>query len=443
MKNIRLRFLFFLIIISGLTPIIFSNCEDFSSTGPYIIDTTSRGETLDIIWSVKHDSIDATTRILNYVYGDNILLSYDRYIHLLNKKTGETIWKVTSTHSNTNSSIGANVDEFIPMGINDFIYIAMRYVERRSLIDGSLIWRYETPNNDVASSRPVNKDSQSDKFLYLTTKNSQQLYCLDKETGILIWSKPLMPDDGSVYLDGSSWFGPAMYYNGRVYVGSREYPPSKGLIRNGSVYCLDAITGNLIWKTIMPLPDNTIQNYEKWNLLNTNEIETLISPVKDGFIVGVGYILIKLDTLGKILWKKAISIDGSLSPYQGVNPIIDNNVLFRTNNGTGNAFIYAFDLNSENVKWISLMNPFNSMQTQGGFIPLQIDSTRIYKMTSAQWLLGFNKFSGTLEWATNLDYILPKGKYYEICLSPAHVENGNTVYMVLEDHIVCAKRRGK
>lgn len=442
MKNIRLRFLFYLIIISGLTPFIFSNCEDFSSTGPYIIDTNSRGETLDIIWSVKHDSIDATSSILNCIYGDNLLLCYDRYLHLLNKKTGATIWKVISTHSNRNASAGANVDDFIPVGTNDFIYIAIRYVERRSLIDGSLIWRYEPPNNDVASSRQVNKDSQSDKYLYLTTVDSHQLYCLDKETGVLLWSKPLMPDDGSVYFS-SSRLSPAMYYNGRVYVGSREYPPSKGLIRNGSVYCLDALTGNLIWKSIMPLPDNSIQNYEKWNLLNNNEIETLISPVKDGFIVGVGYILIKLDTLGKILWKKAISIDGNLSSYDAVNPLIDNNVLFRTNNGGSKAFIYAFDLNSENIKWISWMNPFNSMQTEGAYTPMQIDLNRVYKMTDAQWLLGFNKFSGSLEWATNLDFVLPKGRGSEFCLSPAFVENGNTVYMVLEDHIVCAKRRGK
>lgn len=233
----------------------------------------------------------------------------------------------------------------------------------------------------------------------------------------------------------------ARYHNGRVYIGTKEYPGTDGNAYGGTLFCFDAENGALIWKTRTPGPGPDIQNYEKWQLMKSGTIYQSVVPVADGIVAFAGVYLIKYDYNGKILWRKAVHDNGSVSEGDHANPLVDNDLMYMANNGSGTrAFMFCFDLTNESLRWMQFMNPLGGSQTQGDGFPMQIDGSRIYKTTEAGLMIGFNKLTGVVEWASNLYYVLPKGRGYEDFLFGNIVE-GDKVYFITAKHLVCAQRK--
>ena len=87
---------------------------------------------------------------------------------------------------------------------------------------GRLIWRYKT------DSRVYSSPAVADGKVFVGSRGGK-LYCLDADTGRLIWQYKT----GSMYSSPSS---PAVA-NGKVFFGSND----------DNIYCLDANTGGFIW----------------------------------------------------------------------------------------------------------------------------------------------------------------------------------------------------
>lgn len=164
--------------------------------------------------------------------GKVYILSYDQYLYCLDAVTGTNIWKTQLKSPTSWYGGGASspaVDQLVYVGSRD------ENVYCLSPIDGSIVWKFTMGPQagpgiggmpiaiDCTDSSPA---VAGDK-VYIGS-GDHNVYCLDWETGKLIWK---FPTGGGI---NSS---PAVV-GGRVYIGSYD----------GMLYCLDAQNGNFIWK---------------------------------------------------------------------------------------------------------------------------------------------------------------------------------------------------
>jgi outer membrane protein assembly factor BamB len=94
-------------------------------------------------------------------------------------------------------------------------------ISKSSAPGGDLLWLYNAGFNNSINDNPVIASGR----VYVGSRLGK-VYCLDAESGQLIWSTQL----------SDSLSAPAVMYD-RLYIGSM----------NGKVYCLDTKNGNLLW----------------------------------------------------------------------------------------------------------------------------------------------------------------------------------------------------
>jgi outer membrane protein assembly factor BamB len=76
----------------------------------------------------------------------------------------------------------------------------------------------------------IPRNSESTELLDRARRYARRVMCLDAETGEVIWK---------FFADGRTEYSPA-YFDGKIYVNTSQY-----------VYCLGAETGELVWKNMM------------------------------------------------------------------------------------------------------------------------------------------------------------------------------------------------
>ena len=102
---------------------------------------------------------------------------------------------------------------------------------------GDLIWSYET-GNKVPSTPAV-----ADEKIFIGSGDGK-IYCLDENNGNLIWSYKMGEGGGMGYSMDSS----PVVADGKVFVGNATF------YRDGKdkIYCLNVNSGNLIWNHEIP-----------------------------------------------------------------------------------------------------------------------------------------------------------------------------------------------
>lgn len=430
----------------------FSSCLEppaSPSDQRYYVDSSRMGEPLEIVWAVPRDTLDFSWyNITPYMFGDNIVFAYDSRLHCVKKSTGETVW-IAKTESSIGTYTPMKSTELLEDGNGGIIHITRDFVQCVSLQNGSTKWRVDAEQS-ASFSFNMDKRSCSETHLFVTycgrfdNRNKDQgIWAINKSNGSILWKTEIFPNDTLIDTWSSSPCGTA-YRNGRVYFGTREWPGDDGNSYGGTMFCLDAMSGKILWQTRTPGPGPDIQGHQRWDLMKSGVILGSPVPLDDGSVLAwAGLYLIKYDPNGKILWRKTVHIDGSVTDGNTTNPHIENERFYYTNNGSGMAaYMFCYDMRSDNVLWKQFMTPLGDSQTEGAGFPIQIDGDRVYKTTDASLLIGFNKYSGVIEWATNLNMVLPTKRYFERSLFGVRVE-GEKVYFITANHLVCAQRKNK
>lgn len=219
----------------------------------------------------------------------------DDILHALDAVTGETRWTF-ATGSNISSS---------PVVANGRVYFGSSDSKLYALNaqTGGLVWQYTTGAMLNQSGACLVNGT-----LYVGSRDGY-LYAIDEQTGTRKWRF----GSGTISFESSS----PTVYNGMVYIGGWYNVP--GFTQKGSLFAVDATTGNLVWEA---LPKTGFSS----------------SPfVKNGrlSICGDnGQINVLNAISGNILWQKAILPNSS-------SPLEVNGIIYVGGPGTG--YVYAFN----------------------------------------------------------------------------------------------------
>jgi outer membrane protein assembly factor BamB len=129
------------------------------------------------------------------------------------------------------------------------VFILLNKDERKyigfSLDTGAYLWTTESEHYLQALS--VQEVPIVDDKFY-SSGVSGILYCYDVHTGERLWTYEA-EDPYSEYLFGNNWWGHVLFVtDGKVYVGHYEHSPIDPKPRGSPLYCLDAETGEVIWR---------------------------------------------------------------------------------------------------------------------------------------------------------------------------------------------------
>ncbi|GAL90275.1 outer membrane protein YfgL lipoprotein component [Jejuia pallidilutea] len=185
------------------------------------------GETGHIIWMFPTaKSVPAEPAI----DGDIVYFgSWSRSLYAFHKKTGEVLWKANGVGLDSGTLISQNGKIYLPHHNN--IFMSFNSKTGKVLTEGNTNAE-DKGNYTNFNASPAFHDGRGFftarvgiglKGVPLTSK----VYCVDAETAKVHWTFP----------DGGGLSAPALA-NGRVYVGSGNYP---------YLYCLDQKTGNPYW----------------------------------------------------------------------------------------------------------------------------------------------------------------------------------------------------
>jgi len=432
--------LFYLLASCGECPV------DPQDSQRYYVDSSLVGEWLDTLWVTPRDTLDYSAYLCQpFMFNDNIIFAYDSRVHCVNKKTGATVW-IAKTESAIGTYTPQQCDELISDGRGGIIYITRDFVECLALSDGMRKWRVDAENSAAFSSL-VNSKSCSGTHLFVSYRGrfdnrdkDQGIWAIDKSSGTVLWKTQLYTNDTLVDT-WSTYPSGTVYHNGYVYVGTREYPGYDGNNYGGTLFCLNAFNGSITWKRRMPGPGNDIQFYERWDLMKSGTILQQVIPTDDGIIAFAGYYLVKVDYQGNIVWRKGIVHDrGSMSEGSKGNPHVSDGLIYMVNAGKGDhAFMYAYDIATETIRWQSHLDHREGTSNSRS---VYLDGNRVYTVTDAGRIAVFDKFTGRMEWQSSLNYVLPKGRWFENCLFGYMIE-GDKVYFITANHLVCAQRKKK
>jgi len=100
-----------------------------------------------------------------------------------------------------------------------------------------------------------------------------QVYAYDIKNGHLNWTfsadKPI--GDESPF-DGYPFWQPPVVVDGKVYAGTTEHTPTQPRVRGNELYCIDAYTGDLLWKVNGAYTTKVIADSK---LITANEYDSL------------------------------------------------------------------------------------------------------------------------------------------------------------------------
>ncbi|AKB30300.1 cell surface protein [Methanosarcina siciliae T4/M] len=197
----------------------------YSESGPKTNRTEWISEDIDAISSSS--SVIAEGKVFVICGGSGMEDSTDSTSRLaaLDEFTGELVWNATipaTVYGSWASPAYDNGMVFTATGPELGCYNAET---------GEKLWSF---NNTVGSKGAVNSGPAiADGMVVFSDWDGSHYYCLDEDTGYLLWS---------FEAEGYVQSVPA-YEDGKFYLASWEY----GDLNQGHAYCVDAITGDPIW----------------------------------------------------------------------------------------------------------------------------------------------------------------------------------------------------
>lgn len=253
-----------------------------------------------VLWKfATEESIESSPAIANGVvyFGSD-----DAKFYAVDATTGQLKWEY-KTGFNVSSS---------PAIVNGAVYVGSddNNLYAFDAASGNIRWTFNAGAMFNASSPLVENGS-----LYIGNRDGY-LYCIDAATGLLKWKY----DDGGTSMEESS----PTIYNNVVYIGGWINIPNFSI--QGSLYAVDANTGNSVWTAL-------------------NGLGISSSPVIDS---GNLYIAVDTDfysinaTKGTTNWKVTILPNSAIAA-------VANGMVYVGGGGTG--YFYALDAATGNIKW--------------------------------------------------------------------------------------------
>ncbi len=115
-----------------------------------------------------------------------------------------------------------------------------------SLDDGDYLWVTDEPEHYLQALSIIELPVVDDKFYSIGV--SGIVYCYDVKTGDRLWTYE-NTDPYTEYLFGNNWWGYIPFItDGKVYIGHFEHSPIDPKPRGAPFVCLDATTGEVIWR---------------------------------------------------------------------------------------------------------------------------------------------------------------------------------------------------
>ncbi len=381
-------------------------CESSPTSTPIDgnkIDTTiATGATL--IWRVPRLG-NSLVKVQPVIHGDSLFIVDPLSFRCLNTITGGTIWNSTSVDGLYGEGENLIIDGPNMINVNEY------QITSTNLSTGIVNWRLSAPNISEGgfSDSYFNNCAQSPDALFVTSWYYGDLFKVNKNSGGIVWRKPGALLNDSIYTkQDSRWNGCPVYSNGRVYVPGR-YGRSvhKGMNRDGSVACFDAITGERLWIKLIPAMDPVYSPYVSTNNTDnefwTNEAMTNIIAINDNtFAFKTGNSVTWFDKDGNITWRSAAPDKHGLSIGSDQLRYWQNRLL-AIDYKQGMSKCYGVDPITRQYLWTETMSENSS--NYHSFVlcpPPAYVGNVVYFLSDDYWIIGIDVITGKRTYALNL-----------------------------------------
>lgn len=322
------------------------------------IDGKAGPSSSDLVWAFSDPKVQAMdfssspAVIKNRIYVGSAaasVFSSSGNIYCIGAKKAKIIWKFPTEKQVFSSPSVAYGKVYVGEGLHHDYDCNLYCIDKGS---GELLWLHKTTSH--VESSPFVVDGK-----VFFGAGDDGVYCLDAESGDVIWHRE------GIHVDGS----PAVWF-GAVYFGT-AYGESV-------VYCLDAETGNELWKTptdyhvwgspaiakgkvyfgigsstfaeeseetgggVICLDARTGE--QKWFYDVKDTVLSAVSIAKGKVVFGAydGFVHAISADSGELKWKREVG-----SPILSSTAVVRNNVYAAPKEG----YIYCLDLDEGSVKW--------------------------------------------------------------------------------------------
>jgi outer membrane protein assembly factor BamB len=377
--------------------------------------------TLSLRWKVFKQSVNtspspSTGVVLTQPVIDagKLFVACDSAIRCLDLQTGATIWSASMLAPVPMHAVADLWSENMIVEKGHVIVVASNYVVCVDEATGSKIWGWAA----VASNSNgflgyvgdmFNTYSQSGDAIFLNLNYYPgEVIKLSKASGAVLWdTKGTMIQSPAYAGVESSCAGRSpTYLDGRVYVGY-SYGASQikgGVYHDGSLVCLDAVTGNILWNNLIPKLDTMLGGNQY--VATDNSADGNVIPYNHTIILKTGTSTTRFDSSGRRIWRAVCSDNGLVSrtPY---SPRLFGDKLFVFNQPS-DTHLHRLDPETGNEFWSKQISE-NGTSTHtfvGPYAP-SFENGIMYLLSDDGWMFGVNMTSGVVEASSNLGRQIP------------------------------------
>jgi len=166
-------------------------------------------------------------------------------------------WEAFDYWTELNLTLGQFGTNWVGTSFEDKVLILWAKETRQhfafSLETGDFLWGPSDPYTDNQYYLDALDDSSANSRAiaygrFYSASVGGIVYCYDIQNGSLLWETPI-DDPYSEFLFANTWWvKPSFITDGKLYVGHCEHSPVDPRPRGGPYVCLDAITGDVVWR---------------------------------------------------------------------------------------------------------------------------------------------------------------------------------------------------